>query len=89
MEMAKEFYLTICDNQKMQPSGFKASTGWLYRFLERKIRNVHLISEAVWGDNFPELLKDTIEEGDYDPECVYNMHECDPLVSLGLAPLVS
>ena len=47
MEMAKEFYLTICNNQKVQPSGFKASTGWLYRFLERKkIRKIVIDNEA-------------------------------------------
>ncbi|KAK3882462.1 hypothetical protein Pcinc_013169 [Petrolisthes cinctipes] len=82
MEMAKEFYLTICDKEKVQPSGFQASTGWLYRFIDRKeIRNVNLTGEAasansVAADNFPQILKDTIEEGSYDPECIYNMDEC-------------
>ncbi|KAK3893838.1 hypothetical protein Pcinc_002373 [Petrolisthes cinctipes] len=78
MEMAKEFYLTICDKEKVQPSGFQASTGWLYRFIDRKEkRNVNLTGEAasadsVAADNFPQILK----EGGYDPECIYNMDEC-------------
>ncbi|KAK3890069.1 hypothetical protein Pcinc_005984 [Petrolisthes cinctipes] len=82
MEMAKEFYLTICDKEKVQPSRFQASTGWLYRFIDRKeIRNVNLTGEAASADsvaagNFPQILKDTIEEGGYDPECIYNMDEC-------------
>ncbi|KAK3875317.1 hypothetical protein Pcinc_019811 [Petrolisthes cinctipes] len=82
MEMAKEFYLTICDKEKVQPSGFQASTGWLYRFIDRKeVRNVNLTGKAasansVAADNFPQILKDTIEEGSYDPECIYNMDEC-------------
>ncbi|KAK3863247.1 hypothetical protein Pcinc_030961 [Petrolisthes cinctipes] len=82
MEMAKEFYLTICNKEKVEPSGFQASTGRLYCFINRKeIRNVNLTGEAasadsVAADNFPQILKDTIKEDGYNPECIYNMDEC-------------
>ncbi|KAK3855276.1 hypothetical protein Pcinc_038312 [Petrolisthes cinctipes] len=54
--------------------------GAIFECLER-IRNVNLTGEAaaadsVAADNFPQILKDAIEEGGYDPECIYNMDEC-------------
>ncbi|KAK4306713.1 hypothetical protein Pmani_021483 [Petrolisthes manimaculis] len=64
------------------PTNEEASTGWLYNFIDRKeIRNVDVTCEtvsadSVAADNFPQILRDTIEEGGYDPECIYNMDEC-------------
>ncbi|XP_068246764.1 tigger transposable element-derived protein 1-like [Palaemon carinicauda] len=81
MDQAKSFYSLICKKHNVLPSGFKASTGWLYRFLERKgIRNLNMTGERNSADEiaakeFPAILKGIIEDGGYHPDAVYNMDE--------------
>ena len=80
-DMAMTFYRSICHRQKVTPGTFKASTGWLYRFMGRKsIKNLKLTGEIasadqVAADNFPAVLRGIIEEGGYSPHCIYNMDE--------------
>lgn len=81
MEQAKIFYVMICKKNGVAPSAFKASSGWLYRFLRRKgIRNVRLTGEGhsadeVAAQQFPEYLKEVIQEEGYHPDAIYNCDE--------------
>lgn len=81
IDQAKKFYAVICRKNGKLPCGFKASTGWLYNFLKRKkIRNVRLTGEGHSADEiaareFPQILEGIISDGDYHPDCVYNMDE--------------
>ena len=81
MNQARVFYKSICKKNRVLPFGFKASTGWLYRFLERKnIRRIKLTADVHSADEvaakeFPSILKGIIEEGGYHPNAVYNMDE--------------
>ena len=81
IDQAKKFFECICRKEGKIPSGFKASSGWLYNFLKRKgIRNVKLTGESHSADElaalaFPEILEGIMEDGGYHADDVYNMDE--------------
>lgn len=80
-EQAMSFYTVICRKSGSSLGNFRASTGWLYRFLQRKeIRNIKFTGESASADRdaasqFPAVLKAVIDEGNYYPDCIYNMDE--------------
>lgn len=80
-EQAMSFYTVICRKSGSSLGNFRASTGWLYRFLQRKeIRNIKFTGESASADRdaasqFPAILKAVIDEGNYHPDCIYNMDE--------------
>ena len=81
MDKARLFYKAVCKREGVPLGNFKASNGWLYRFLKRKgIRNIKLTGESrsaneVAAKDFPDVLKGIIEEGEYHPDAIYNMDE--------------
>ena len=80
-EQAMVFYKAICKREKVEAGSFRASHGWLYRFLKRKnIRNVRLTGETHSADEvaakeFPGFLRALMEEKGYHPDCIFNMDE--------------
>ncbi|XP_068246164.1 tigger transposable element-derived protein 1-like isoform X1 [Palaemon carinicauda] len=78
---AKIFYTLICKKNNVSPFGFKASTGWLYRFLERKGICKHNMNgkksslDEVATKEFTSILKEMIEDGGYHPDAIYDMAE--------------
>ena len=81
IDKARLFYKAVCRRDGVVLGGFKASTGWLYRFLKRKkIRNIRCTGESCSADDvvakdFPDVLRGIIEEGEYHPDAIYNMDE--------------
>ena len=81
IDKARLFYKAVCTRDGVVPGGFKASTGWLYRFLkQKKIYNIRCTGEsrsadAIAARDFPNVFRGTIEEGGYHPDAIYNMDE--------------
>ena len=69
IDKAKVFYAAVCKRDGIIPGPFRASSGWLYRFLKRKnIRNVRNTGESrsaneVAATDFPDVFRGIIEEG--------------------------
>ena len=63
IDRAKVFYRAVCKRDGVPLGGFKASTGWLYRFLKwKKIRNVRCTGESrsaneVAAKDFPDVFR--------------------------------
>ena len=80
-EQAKIMFEAICRKEKASTLGFKASNGWLNRFLARKnLRRLNLTGEVASadtaaGEGYPAIFREMLEEGGYNPELVYNMDE--------------
>ena len=79
IDKTRRFYKAVCRRDRVVPGGFKASSGWLYRFLKRKkIHNVRCTGESrstdVAAKDFPDVLRG-IEEGGCHPDAIYNMGE--------------
>ena len=81
IDKAKLFYRAVCKRDGVSPAGFKASSGWLYRFLGRKkIRRMKNTGESrsadeVAANNFPTVFRGLVEDGGYHPDAIYNMDE--------------
>ncbi|KAG7175022.1 Tigger transposable element-derived protein 1-like 61 [Homarus americanus] len=64
-----------------EPKPFNASSGWLHRFKKRnKITNINIGGEEASADraaarDFPQFLREVMEEGQYTDDQVFNMDE--------------
>ena len=80
-DRAKVFYRAVCKRDGVAPYGFKASSGWLHRFLKRKkIRRKKNTGEVRSADDvaakdFPAVFRGILEDGGYHPDAIYNMDE--------------
>ena len=82
MDTAKEIYVGVARKMGVeQPPLFLASKGWVDKYMAcHKIRSKLITGEAASADNraaseYPEFLKNIIEEGQYTPEQIFNMDE--------------
>lgn len=82
-EKAMSIHTVFCCKSSSSLGTFKAPTGWLYCFLQRKeIWNIQFTGESASGDKdaasqFPSIPKEIIDVGDYHPDCIFNMDEAE------------
>ncbi|XP_043291812.1 tigger transposable element-derived protein 1-like isoform X1 [Cervus canadensis] len=82
-EKAKSLYEDLKKKYGEESDGpsFNASCGWFYRFKARaNLHNVKVSDEAMSADmaaarEFPDILREIIDEGAYLPEQVFNVDE--------------
>ena len=85
-EKAKSLYEDLKKKQGKESEGtsFNASHGWFHWFKARaNLHNVKVSGEAASADmvaaqEFPEMLRETVDEGTYLPEQVFNVDETGP-----------
>lgn len=75
--------LTDIGSSEGEKTPFKASSGWFANFKKRHdFHNIKMIGEAASADTeaarkFPDLLRKTLEEGQYTAKQVFNVDETD------------
>uniref|UniRef100_UPI00358ECFDF tigger transposable element-derived protein 1-like n=1 Tax=Myxine glutinosa TaxID=7769 RepID=UPI00358ECFDF len=82
MDTAKDIYAAVARKMGVQqPPVFLASKGWVDKFMSRhKVKSVKISGEAASGDKsaareYPESLKNIIDEGQSTPDQIFNMDE--------------
>ena len=83
---AKSLYEDLKKKHSKESEGasFNASHGWFHGFKARaNLHNVKVSGEAASADmvaaqEFPEMLRETVDEGTYLPEQVFNVDETGP-----------
>lgn len=82
MDTAQEIYEGLAVKMGVQqPPVFQASSGWVQKFKARhNIKSCVISGEAASADQeaageYPESLKNIIEEGQYTPDQIFNMDE--------------